>query len=383
MLDERQIGGLMLAEVESAETPSRVLDLDRAMSTGRRQRRAARGTSAVLLAVALTVGALTVPDLLNRDRPSATMPSDDGGKEGATGLPAALTTVDPERVYVRFGWLPDGIRNLQYQAGLSLADPGAGPGAQRRVGRVYLSATSSRSGDQWHGVALTLFPKGVPAPPPQRDSGQPATVIGTSAGPELNGAASTFVTYTGAEAPEAVLRWRYAPDGWAQLRVIGTAADTTDTAVRVARSLRFGDGPVQLPGKVAGVPAGLRLIAVDVTESLEQPGYWHASTQWSPGSASAEPGRQRARTLSVSISRYRHVTDPSDKAYVDPNTTVDGHPAKFGGQDGNESLTVYDVNGATVRIDDDALLPAGGTRALFRAVTLVPEPATWHTHLRR
>jgi hypothetical protein len=36
-----------------------------------------------------------------------------------------------------------------------------------------------------------------------------------------------------------------------------------------------------------------------------------------------------------------------------------------------------------VTIDDDALLPAGGTRALFRAVTLVPEPATWHTHLGR
>ncbi|WP_255421256.1 hypothetical protein [Micromonospora sp. BL4] len=44
---------------------------------------------------------------------------------------------------------------------------------------------------------------------------------------------------------------------------------------------------------------------------------------------------------------------------------------------------MYDVDGATVAIDDHALLPAGGTRALFGAVTLVPEPAEWHTHLRR
>ncbi|MFC4020783.1 hypothetical protein ACFOW4_22960 [Micromonospora sp. GCM10011542] len=220
-------------------------------------------------------------------------------------------------------------------------------------------------------------------PAPQRDSGEPATVRGTAVGPVLNGSTSTVVTYTGADAPEAILRWRYAPDGWAQLRLYGGTGDVTATAARVARSLRFGDDPVPLPGTVTGVPAGLRPITVDVTESLEQPGSWYANTTWSPEPASAEPGRQRARTLTVAVSRYRSVTDPFDKANVDPNTTVDGHRAKFGGLRGNESLTVYDVGGATVTINDDALLPAGGTRALFRTVRLVPEPATWHTHLLR
>jgi hypothetical protein len=372
MLDERHMGDLMLAEVESAETPSRVLDVDRAMSTARRQRNRARGAGAVLLAGALTVGALTVPNLLTPERPPATAPFGSADKEAVSGLPAALTTIDPARVYVRFGWLPDGTRALQYQAGLLLAGPA-----------VHLGATSSRTGDPWRGVALTLYPKAVQPPAPQRDNGEPATVRGTGAGPVLNGAASTFVTYTGAEAPEAILRWRYAPDGWAQLRVVGSTANVTETAVRVARSLRFGDDPVPLPGKAGDVPAALRLIRVDVQESLEQPGYWWTSTQWSPEPATAEPGRQRARTLTFGVSRYRHVTDPSDKAYVDPNTTVDGHPAKFGGLRGNESLTVYDVDGATVTIDDDALLPAGGTRALFRTVTLVPEPSAWHTHLHR
>ncbi|MBM0234902.1 hypothetical protein JNW91_25685 [Micromonospora sp. STR1_7] len=372
MLDERQIGDLMLAEIESAETPSRVLDVEGAMSTARRQRRAARGTGAVLLAAALTMGALTVPDLLNPERPPATGSPGDAGKEAVTGLPAALTTVDPGRVYVRFGWLPDGVRDLQYQAGLLLAGPG-----------VYLGATSSRRGDPWQGVSVALYPQGVEPPAPQRDSGRPATVIGTSNGPLLNGGASSFVAYAGAEAPEVVLRWRYAPGGWVQLRLVGPAAATTDNAVRVARSLRFGDDPVPLPGKAVGIPAGLRLIAVDVAESLEEPGHWQTSTRWSPEPVSAEPGRQRARTLSVSISRYRQVTDPFDKAYANPNTTVDGHPATFGGSRGDEALTVYDVNGATVAIDDDALLSSGGTRALFHAVTLVPDPSAWHTHLRR
>ncbi|WP_328423149.1 hypothetical protein OG470_10460 [Micromonospora sp. NBC_00389] len=372
MLDERQMADLMLAEVESAETPSRVLDVEGAMSAARRQRRVARGTSAVLLAAALTVGALTVPNLLTSNRSPATMSPGDAGKETATGLPAALTTVDPGRVYVRFGWLPDGIRDLQYQAGLLLAGPG-----------VYLGATSSQNGDPWQGVSVTLYPAGVEPPAPQRDSGEPATAIGTSDGPELNGAVSSFVAYSGAERPEAILRWRYAPDGWAQARVVGAGPDARGAAARVAESLRFGNDPVPMPATVAGLPANLRVITVEVFESLEEPASWHASTTWSPEPATAEPSWQRARTLTVSASRYRHVTDPADKAFVNPNTTFDGHPARFGGQDGDESLTVYDVNGATVTIDDRALLPSGGTRALFRAVTLVPEPADWHTHLRR
>ncbi|MEV1156284.1 hypothetical protein AB0J27_12900 [Micromonospora chokoriensis] len=372
MLDERQIGDLMLAEIESAERPSAVLDVGRAMTTAQRQRRLARGAGAALLAAALTVGGLTVPDLLSPDRAPTPAPFGAAPAGGETGLPVALTTVDPQRVYVRFGWLPNEMRDRQYQAGLLLSGPG-----------VHLSASNGRNDDQRQFVAVALFPKGVQPSVPQRDSGEPALAGDSDAGPPLNGGDSVFTSYSGAEKPEAILRWRYAPDGWAQVRVFGTGSDVRDTAAQVARSLRFGTDSVPMPATVSGVPADLRLITVNVNESLDEPRSWYAGWTWSPEPATAEPGRQRARTLTVGVSRYRNVTDPADKAYVDPNSTVGGHPARFGGEKGNESLTVYDVNGANVTIDDSALLPTGGTREFFPAVTLVPEPATWHTHLHR
>ncbi|MEU4551131.1 hypothetical protein EV382_5757 [Micromonospora violae] len=370
MLDERHIGDLMLTEIESAERPSAVLDVERAMTTARRQRRLAQGAGATLLAVALTVGGLTVPDLLTPDRPPAPTPFGSATVAGQTGLPAALTTIDPQRVYVRFGWLPAGLRHFQYQAGLLLSGPG-----------VYLGASNGHTDDQRQFVTVSLLPKGVEPSAPQRDSGEPAVAGDSDVGPRLNGGDSVFVSYSGAEKPEAVLRWRYAPDGWAQVRVFGTGSDVRKTAAQVATSLRFGTDTVPMPATVTGVPANLRMITVNVSESLDEPRDWYAAWTWSPEPATADPGRQRARTLSVGISRYRNVTDPADKAYVNPNTTVDGHPARFGGENGDESLTVYDVNGADVSIDDSALLPAGGTRALFPAVTLVAQPATWHTHL--
>ncbi|WP_444949820.1 hypothetical protein [Micromonospora ureilytica] len=374
MLDERQIGDLMLTEIESAERPSTLLDLERAMSTARRQRRLAQGAGAALLAAALTVGGLTVPDLLTPDRPPTPAPFGTAPAGGETGLPVALTTVDPQRVYVRFGWLPDGLRDLQYQAGLLLSGPG-----------VYLGASNGRTDDQRQVVSVSLFPKGVQPSAPQRDSGEPAVAGDSDVGPQLNGGDGVFTSYSGAEKPEAILRWRYAPDGWAQVRVFGTGSDVQHTATQVARSLRFGTDTVPMPATVAvaGLPANLRLITVDVNESLDEPTSWYAGWTWTPQPATADAGRQRARTLSVGVSRYRNVTDPADRAYVDPNTTVGGHPARFGGENGNESLTVYDVNGANVSIDDSALLPTGGTRALFPAVTLVPQPTNWHTHLAR
>ncbi|WP_430499834.1 hypothetical protein ACQRWP_31485 [Micromonospora trifolii] len=372
MLDERQIGDLMLTEIESAERPSDVLDVERAMRTARRQRRLAQGAGAALLAAALTVGGLTVPDLLTADRPPAPAPLGAAPVDGETGLPVALTTVDPQRVYVRFGWLPDGMRDLQYQAGLLLSGPG-----------VYLGASNGHTDDQRQFVTVSLLPKGVEPSAPQRDSGEPAVAGDSDRGPRLNGGDSVFASYSGAEKPEAILRWQYAPDGWAQVRVFGTESDVRETATQVARSLRFGADTVPMPATVAGVPANLRMINVSVSESLDQPRSWFAGWTWTPEPATAEPGRQRAHTLTVGVSLYRNVTDPTDRAYVDPNTTLAGHQARFGGNNGNESLIVYDVNGANVSIDDSALLPTGGTRALFPAVKLVAEPVNWHTHLYR
>ncbi|MFC3504156.1 hypothetical protein ACFOOK_24750 [Micromonospora krabiensis] len=371
MLDERELADLMRSEVEAAETRSTVLDVDRAMTRGRRQRRYAQGGAAALLVGALVVGGMTAPNLLPPDHaPLGTGSADGTSVEGATGLPAALTVVDPTVRHVRFGWLPDGVRAVQYQAGLLQSGPG-----------VYLGATTSAPGARWRGVSVNLYPEGVEPSAPQRDDGVPAGPLGTSVGPDLNGRPSTFARYSGADQPEAILRWRYAPGGWAQVRVFGGPGDASDTAVRVARALRFGHDPVPLPVPVRGVPDTLRLITLDVSETRGDELSWSAWTTWSPEPSGAAPAQQRARTLSVGFSRHRPDTDPGDKAHPDPNTTVGGHPARFGGQGGDESLIVYDVNGVDVSVDDRGLLPAGGTRALFGRLAVDPAAARWIPHL--
>ncbi|MEU5562546.1 hypothetical protein [Micromonospora musae] len=371
MLDERELADLMHAEVDSAERPTTLLDVDRAMANGRRQRHYSRVAGAALAIGVLVAGAAMVPGLLATDQPSVGGPAA-GGPPAATGLPAALTTVDPDVVYVRFGWLPDGIRNIQYQSGLLLSGPG-----------VYLGAAVSSARDEWRGVSVNLYPEGVGPRSPQRDSGVQPTYIGGRPGPVLNGGPSTFATYSNPDQPEAILRWRYAPGGWAQLRVHGVAGDPAETAERVARTLAFGHEVMPMPVTVPGLPEGLRPITGNVTLDLGEPRSWNAYTSWSPEPADADPGRQRERTLTVGFAPHRQVSDPMDKAYVDPNITLEGHPARFSGQDGVESLIVYDVDGVTVSIDDDGLLPSGGTRALFGKLDIGPDAAGWRPHLTR
>ena len=125
------------------------------------------------------------------------------------------------------------------------------------------------------------------------------------------------------------------------------------------------------------------MITVNVDESLDEPDVLVRRVDLDPGA-----GHRRPRPAAGPHADRRRLPLPQRhrshrQGVRQPEHHCDGHPARFGGENGNESLTVYDVNGATVTIDDSALLPAGGTRALFPAVTLVPEPAAWHTHLYR
>ncbi|MGK5738150.1 hypothetical protein [Micromonospora sp. URMC 103] len=369
MLDETKLTHLMRAEVAASEPPSTVLDVGRAMATGRRQRRLARSAGAAMVVGVLAAAGLTIPGLVAGDRPpSAVEPA---APDRATGLPAALTVVEPDVVYVRFGWLPDGVRHLQYQSGLLLSGRG-----------VYLGASFNETGEPWRGVAVSLFPKGAQPPAPQLDDGSAATLRGTHAGPNLHGGPSTFVSYAGAQRSEAILRWRYAPDGWAQVRVLGLPGDPSDAAARAARTLTFGQEVLPMPATVRGVPDTLRAITGEVVLDLHEPRSWYAGMTWSPEPPDADPGRQRARTVSVGFWPYRQIRDPNEKGYVDPNTTLDGHAAQLTGEGGMESLTVYDVAGVNVSINDDGLLP-GGSRALFRRLDIGPDAARWLPHLGR
>jgi hypothetical protein len=66
----------------------------------------------------------------------------------------------------------------------------------------------------------------------------------------------------------------------------------------------------------------------------------------------------------------------------DPNTTVDGHPARTStGLDGGSGLQLYNVNGVCLEMQTHSpqattQLPSGLV-GLFRSMEVYPDPATW------
>jgi hypothetical protein len=77
MLDENSLGRLMVAEVEDGERPSTVLDVDRAITTGRRQRRIGRGLLAGGVLSVVAAASVVAPSIVDKfdgtggERPAA------------------------------------------------------------------------------------------------------------------------------------------------------------------------------------------------------------------------------------------------------------------------------------------------------------------------
>ncbi|MGC4745110.1 hypothetical protein ACLQ28_05530 [Micromonospora sp. DT201] len=395
MIEDMDVARLMRAEVESAETPSAVVNIERAMIAGRRQRWYARGAGAALAVVAVAVGAVTVPGLVAPDGSSAPALEMVGAlaplepytgevtSPDASRIPAALETIDPTVQYVRFGWLPSGLASLQYGAGLTHTGPG-----------VFLNGSSGDK-QNWAGVSVDLYPKGVTPPAPQvMGIDQRAPVVSTAPAPDVRGAAATFTQYDVDGTDRLSLRWQYAPDGWAAVDVSPWAAgqDAREIALHVAQKLRFSTTErVRMPAQVMGVPQSLRPIYTDVNGPLTPDGWrWYASVSYSALPPTANTGTQWSKTLDVSFSPYFEMTDKI-RAELDgkepplPNTTFDGHQAYFvagGDPNGLESLTVYDVRGMTVGIDAHrGTLDEQGTKGLFQHLDLAGAKTDWRPSL--
>ncbi|MFC6018606.1 hypothetical protein ACFP2T_20645 [Plantactinospora solaniradicis] len=396
MIEEADVSRLMRAEVESAEEPSTRLNIDQAMTAGRRQRRYRQGAGIGLAVVALVVGVATVPGLVSAggsapatgqgllapgDRPlepfSGQVPPADPSR-----IPAALETVDPTILYARFGWLPTGLGSVQYQAGLLQSGSG-----------VFLGAhLAGQPPQDWQGVSVRLYPKGVAPAAPQRSSGDLATVAETVSAPEVRGGPASFVRYSGAPTDEVLLRWEYAPGGWAEVRVSSWSSglDVQDVALRVAQALRLSvTEPVPLPIPVdRAVPKALRPVTVNLSEPLVSSEGWYAGIDYADPAAGEDAAR-RGEIVSIGLFPDRLVReeerdDPGVKVPPAPNSTIDGHQAYFapGGDAVPESLTVYDVAGVTIVIDArHGMLDAQGTKGLFQKLELTGVTADWRPRL--
>ncbi|MFG3559115.1 hypothetical protein ACGGAQ_32575, partial [Micromonospora sp. NPDC047557] len=254
--EDRDVVRLMRADIEGFAAPrSKVLDVDQAMRTGRRQRWYGPTAGAAALVAALAIGAAVVPGRFGSE------PVKDGGANmlvvgnytvvaaepaGLATLPEAPATIDPMGLYLTFGWLPDGYDHRQYQAGFN-------PGSTGSV--AFLSADQDRDANSDKGrFSVVLYPRGVTPAAPQRDEGGRGTELEAIAAKSVNDNAASWITYSGAEGAETILRWRYAPDGWAQLRFRGNdpGLDAKATAHRIASSMKLSSSEkVPLPVQAA------------------------------------------------------------------------------------------------------------------------------------
>ncbi|GAA3777772.1 hypothetical protein GCM10022225_77000 [Plantactinospora mayteni] len=389
--EDRDIAHFMRLGNEGIEAPrSRILDVDRAMRTGRRQRWYGPTAVAAALVAALAIGVAVVPGRFGSE------PAKDGGANmlvvgnytvvaaepaGLATLPEAPATIDPMGLYLTFGWLPDGYDHRQYHAGFS-------PGQTGSV--AFLSADQDRDANSDKGsFSAVLYPRGLTPAAPQRDVGGRGTELDAVAAKSVNDNAASWITYSGAEGAETILRWRYAPDGWAQLRFQGNdpGLDARATAHRIASSMKLSSsGKVPLPVQATSLPTGLTPVSVAISDSVRTPRSWYASITL--GTA-IDPSQPFTNTLYVSVSPYKEEKDRTEKEKLAPapNTTIDGQPAHRTPLDGPATrVRVGGSGGVLVEVDANGALAGqlgpDGVLTAYRGLRLVDRPVEWSSHLK-
>lgn len=361
-MNEQEVRTLLADLAETPAPPSRVVVPGPARQHRRRvpSRTWLSAAVASVVVALLAVGAYVVT----------------GGSPSATdSVPAASAPerFDPLMRYVSLGWIPDEARmnrrstvvnDGRFATGVSeyIPDPAKGPMASKRGA----------------SVSVSLYAVGAKAeseqPPDVRggldhDPGVPYQV---AEAPPVNGKPAEWLTVPGD--PEFVmLRWRYAPDAWAEVNVARLSGDLYERAHRVATELRFETTPLRFPFHLTGLSTELH----PVSSSFEEGGLagpWRGELSF----RSADDGVD-----------MRVAATPLRPGERNPNTTVDGHEAFHekpvpGGQQHAELLVVYDLSGLqaeiTVLADNAAdAAPVGpeGALGVYRGLTVHPEQSEW------
>ncbi|MEV1288205.1 hypothetical protein [Micromonospora sp. NPDC049679] len=363
--------------------PPSAVDIERALTDGRRSVRRRRMASVVAAgcAVLAVAGGVSVAGLPNAGTPPAVEQSTAAPTPTATPTPSrAPASFDPTRRYATVGWLPAGMTQLHTLTGtdqFSLrADPPAGP----------KDAPSDPAQDVSY-VMLRIVPTGYDIRP--LDHGVPfarkeAVTTKWPAETEtepVHGRRARWNTNVAA-ANGIGLRWEYAPDAWAEVLVQGRAAgpDHRATARRIAESVRYGvDEPIPLPFRVPPLPGTLRPMSVSLHTSTATPrAGWNAGISYGDGKRSANG------EWPLAVRAFPRSSQTGGGGAGEPNTTIDGHAARrwdWTDADGGEGLGIYGVKGLYVGLvtDDDTTtrqLP-GGLGQLFRGMELYPDPRDW------
>jgi hypothetical protein len=363
---ERSTVHTLLDELAESPAPPSTVDIGRAAAAGRRTVRLHRvlaGGSAAL-AVAAIVGILSFVISSGAGVAPRPAPVGSGSATNSTSpdrpMPEqAPATFDPTVRYAEFGWIPDGAPDIGFTATSEW---------------LSLEAVYSRNGEDPGYVSVVIVTAGHGVDPAKPDN----YAVPADSMPEglelvpVNGRPAQFSDALG----EAyVLRWEYAPGAWAAV-VVRNMDDMKDVARQVASDVRFAaNTQVRLPYRTTALPAGLPVRVVQVHQSTDA-AHWSATVQY---------GQERTTygDWPLNITAIKSDAESGDGAVIgDPNTTVDGHPARTStGLDGGSGLQLFNVNGVYLEMmthsPQTTAQLQGGLVGLFRGMEIYADPASW------
>ncbi|HKT03660.1 MAG TPA: hypothetical protein VJT31_29380, partial [Rugosimonospora sp.] len=279
-------------------------------------------------------------------------------RQPAAPVRAARPVAPPGLVPLRhlaFGWLPAGYRSWAYSLDANRESLSAAPDPAAQV-------------DQNLSVQVTAYHTGVAPPPDFRDP--TSGWLEARAADRVNhGPTQWLGLESGRTSTDIGLRWHYDRDRWAVLQYTGpSGADNLATAVRIAAATRFDRAiRVPLPVRVPGLPAVLRLQAIDGHDPgpVDQ---WAMTFTYAPLGRPLDPNA----TFPSLLVDVQAMNETLRAAQSDPgsgaNTTVDGHPARRetvsqAGDAYSDGLQLWNVDGLHVAVS----ITGQGTRNLLGA----------------
>lgn len=257
--------------------PPSTVDIERAMTDGRRTRR--KRAVGVTGAVAAGLTACCVAALVTTTSGSGTVHSD----TAATTLP--VTGTDPFTVGARFGWLPEGVE----QDSSSLLH-----------GALWLAADNTHSTGQGSEPEIEFSLRPFPTGSTEQsalaaiasDAGATPTAtahrVTAQAQPPINARPAYTVTDpmpTASNVGEVTLLWQMSNGRWAELSevVLSGAADTTSSdtnaltaqARHVAETVTPDATGTALPFSISGLPSGAQITFYSLGRQNASPTSWN------------------------------------------------------------------------------------------------------------
>jgi hypothetical protein len=378
----------MLGELADAEAPPARIDIPRAVSQGRRNRRwrrvaAGGSTLAISAVVGVVVSLVAVPGSGTAGTPHAGAPAGATSTSG-TEPAAAPKRFDPLKPYASFGWLPAGYTTggsfVQLAASTQSVQLGAQAGSSPSA-TISLTVT----------VAGACTGSGSPSLPVlscSYNGSRSGPMRATSAAPRVDGRPAFWAE---GQAKDGMLIWEYAPGSWSILLVPSKIpapppANEQSVLLQVAANVRYGDTtPIRFPYLFTGVPAGWTVSGTEFTESSGR----LLGQSLSLGPA-VDPG-----ALGIAIMPAPPGNSCKFVAGQSQYVTLDGvkavlrtlsEPGK-----GYQSLCATKVNGLQVYVDLDTTEPTsntplpgvaglGGALGVAKALHLLgTDPANWTT----